>query len=76
MSMINFGAIDNALLTWVLKGGKKFTFVDGKADAATAPTLMRLTRRFELTKVKCKRRNVRFLPSQVMRPILTENQVL
>lgn len=76
MSMINFGAIDNSLLARVLKGGNQFTFVDGKADAAAAPKLMREMRRVELTKIECKRRNVRFLPSQVMRPIFTENQVL
>lgn len=76
MSMIDFGAIDNALLARTLKSGKHFTFVDGKADAEMHPRLMRVMRRHELAKQECIRRKVRFLPAHVMRPIFAANQVL
>ena len=76
MSIFEFGAFDSALLSRVLKDGQGFTFVDGKADAEMHPRLMRVVKRRELIKQECIRRQVRFLPAQVMRPIFVANQVL
>jgi hypothetical protein len=46
-----------------------FLFVDGKADAAMAPTLKAMLARGEAYVGECQRRKVKFLPKQVVRPI-------
>jgi len=50
-------------------------YVDLKADPYMFPTALRFVRRHDLTKEECKRRGVRFLPKQVMRPIFENNGV-
>lgn len=43
--------------------------IDPKADPAMLPSIKAMTARGEAFGSECKRRGVRFLPVQVMRPI-------
>ncbi len=47
--------------------------LDPKADPMLAPRLQEMLARGEAYRAECKRRGLRFLPKQVMRPILTES---
>ena len=48
---------------------KSGVFIDGKADAELAPTIQAMLGRGDAYMVECKRRKVKFLPKQVVRPI-------
>ena len=43
--------------------------IDPKADPALVPTMQAMVARGEMFGNECKRRGVKFLPTQVMRPI-------
>jgi len=67
--------IEYNALSRVLTPGETIVIVDPKGDTAGNDKLRQAVRRMTLLREECKRRKVRFLPLQVMRPIYALNHV-